>query len=277
MEQEKLTLQEIENDINKKKFILTMLINTPEVGEIKPNIKELITQVHTISGEILELFKQKEQLETDHKEYEESFNFPQIEQEVLASLPEGERERMTVMNSVLQKEHWIYYQTSYEQAIMKLYHKEVAIWKDSVKFLYAHKELDREEIEMTYGSNYVYKWFSDQKISRREIQQQYLDDTHPSHDYILRKIKNIETSGKYIATEENTFTPILNWFTGTLDKRIKALQFLTGFIGYCIISLEKDPLNGHKFLDFRRKISGMWICKNNHPEQQGSLLVAKDC
>jgi hypothetical protein len=51
------------------------------------------------------------------------------------------------------------------------------------------------------------------------------------YQYMQDIQKQLEQEGKYIATEENIFKPILDGFKGTIDQKLKAMQFLTGFIG----------------------------------------------
>jgi hypothetical protein len=87
----------------------------------------------------------------------------------------------------------------------------------------------------------------------------------------------LKQEGKYIATEENTFAPILNWFDGELDQKIKAVQFLTEFVGRWIISLEKDENDCRRFLRFTRSKGNTSVYDNNTPRNKGSLFVVKDC
>jgi len=62
-------------------------------------------QVHKVSGEIVGLFQQKKQLETDQKTQEEEQKFSEIEKNVLASLSKAEQKRIATMRSRLQENY----------------------------------------------------------------------------------------------------------------------------------------------------------------------------
>jgi len=61
--------------------------------------------VHKVSGEIVGLFQQKKQLETDQKTQEEEQKFSEIEKNVLASLSKAEQKRIATMRSRLQENY----------------------------------------------------------------------------------------------------------------------------------------------------------------------------
>jgi len=247
--------------------------NLTKLNDVLPKEKKLINDIEATLTE-------KTKLETDQKTHEENEKFLQIEKEVLASLPEAEQKRITTMRQWLQNNYWERYETSYKQAIMKLYKKEVVIRQDSVQFLYAHKELYKQELQLSKDGDifdYPYEDFDGKNIARREIKQKVLDKDNSQHHYIQKTQEQLQQEGKYIATEENTFNNILNWFEWDMDQKIKAMQFLTGFIGRWIISLEKDKNDCRRFLESTRYESYTDVCDYNDPNNYGSLFVAKDC
>lgn len=227
------------------------------------------------------LLTEKTQLEADQKAQEEEQKFLEIEKELLASLPEAEQTRIATMRSWLQEQYWEKYETSYKQAIMKLHNKEAVIGSDAVQFLYARKELYKQELQLDKSSedifDYKYIDFDGKKITRREVKQRVLDKDHPSNPMVMEAFKKAESEGKYLATKANTFDSILSWFEWNNDQKIKAIQFLTGFVGRWIISLEKDENNCRRFLKSDRYENGTNVCGNDGPDDEGALLLAKDC
>jgi hypothetical protein len=98
---------------------------------------------------------------------------------------------------------------------MKLHNKEVVIGSDSVQFIYAHKELYKQELQLNKTEDgdifdYKYEDFDGKDIARREIKQKVLDKDSKYYHYIQEAQEKLKQEGKYIATEENTFAPILN-------------------------------------------------------------------
>ena len=279
MLQEKLTRKEIELAIEGKKgFLVTEMAKLWEVFE--PIQEELALQVHKVSGEIVGLFQQKKQLETDQKTQEEEQKFSEIEKNVLASLSKAEQKRIATMRSQLQNNCWEKYEISYKQAIIKLHNNEAIIGADAVQFIYAHKELYTQELQLPKDEDifdHTYEDFDGKKITRREIKQKVLDKNSKQYHYIQEAGETLKQEGKYIATEENTFSAILNWFEWNIDQKIRSMQFLTWFVGRWIISLGKDKNNCRRFLGSRRYKLSSYIYDYNTPDYKGSLFVAKDC
>jgi len=279
MSEKKLTLKEIERAIQEKKdFLVTEMTKLWEVFE--PISEELALQAHEASGEILELFQQKKSLEADQKIQEENQKFLAIEKDVLTSLPQAEQIRMAAMRTRLHDNYQDRYETSYRQAIMKLHNQEVVIKPDSVQFLYVHQELDRQELQLPDGKDimdYTYEWFAGEQITRREIRQKVLDKDHPSNHIAVAAFEKAKSEVKQLATEENTFTPILDGFSGDVDQKIKAMQFLTWFMWRWIISLEKDENGSRRFLGCGRGKDNTGVRGGRHPVGRGALLLSKDC
>lgn len=166
--------------------------------------------------------------------------FARIENIVLSALPKEEKERIITMHNFLKRNKVFGCESAYQQAIMKLYNKEVIIEKDSVKFLYAHRELDKQELhyfpkegKSTRAEDireFPYTGFRGESVCRQNISQKVLDKKHPSHALFQKAKKSIEKEGKYLATYDSTFAPILDGFTGKNYEKIKAMQYLTGYI-----------------------------------------------
>lgn len=253
-----------------------------ELGEAFTPIKlKLAEQVHKISGEIVELFQQKKQIAIQEKNEKELEAFAEIEKEVLAKLDPKESRRITIMITWLREKYGDIYDISYRQAIMKLHTGEVYIKNESVVFVYAHKELFKQElqIEKTADGDILddtHKKFNGKPMIRREVRERVLNNDNEHHHLILQAENRLKKEWKYIATEENTFIPILNGFTGDLEQKIKGMQFLTGFVGKAIISLKIDSEKCRRFLLSDRYL-GTNIYSSNIPGYHGSLLIAKDC
>jgi len=281
MAKEKLTRKEIESAIEEKKNFLVSEM-TKLWKESTPITEEIAVQVYNASEKILELFKQKEGIEI--KEAEEKF--AEIEKVVLEKyLSAKERIRITALRDSLKRQAGNRYETSYQQAIMKLYNKEVIIKKDSVQFLYANKELDKQELQYFPKTihikdgieNHSYKGVYGESVYKRVIEQRLLDPKHPNHHIFQKAKKNIEQEGKYLATYDNTFTPILNGFTGTPAQKIRGMQLLTWFFGWILLSETKESNDRPRTMVCERRHLMAYISNENQPGYYGCFLIAKDC
>jgi len=282
MPQEKLTCEEIDGAIeDKKKLLVNEMKKAWEVlGWILE--REFIEQTNKISWDILNLFKQKKQLEIDQNAQEEDQEFLKIEQEVLAWLPEDERTRITTMRKVLRDGDGDYFETSYKQVIMKIHLWEVSITKDSVVFHYAGKELEKKELQLNTMRDrdifvYNYTDFDGKDRLRKVVRQKVFNRDNINYNYIQKVQKKLEQEGKYIATVENGIWAILDGFKWLEAQKIKAMQFLTGFIGHWILSLEKDNKDCRTMLISLNHKDSTNIYDDDDPRAYGSLFVAKDC
>jgi len=125
--------------------------------------------------------------------------------------------------------------------------------------------------------DYNYTDFDDKNIQRVSVRQQLFDKDNRHYRYIQEVQEKLKQEGKYIATEENTFWAILDWFEWSEEQKIKAMQFLTGFVGHWIISLEKDTKGCRRLLQSLRYKHNTNTYDSNNTYAYGSLFVAKDC
>lgn len=186
--------------------------------------KERIAKdIHESSGELLKILQEKKDRESGQK-------FPQIEQEVMASLPSAESKRISTTIALLRRRHGDEYDVAYQEAIIKLHRGEVVIKENSVQFLYAHAELDKQELQFPNVEKVLtkkYPGLGDLSVIRKEIRQMILDDEQqPAYRFFQEAKAKAAQQGKYMATKENAFAPILSGFTGELDQQIKGLQIL---------------------------------------------------
>lgn len=209
----------------------------------------------------------------------ENLNFAQIEEQVLASLPEGERQRITATHTRLEERYGDKCEIPYRQAIMKIYNKEVIIWEDTVKFLSVNIELYKDTLEIPNGKdikNMHYEDFDRSVGVNRWVKQGVLYEDHESYRMVQDAMRKVELEGKFVATQENTFLPILNSFEWSEYQKIQTFQFLTWFIWLIIMSWSKDRDYTH-FLDCPRNISDKRILSYVNTDRTGSLLLAKKC
>ena len=193
------------------------------------------------------------------------------------------------MRKVLRQESGDYFETSYKQVIMKIHIWEVSITKDSVVFHYAGKELEKKELQlntMEYNDIFVcnYTDFDGKDIQRKVVRQKVFDKENVNYNYMqkvynyMQKVQEkLKQEGKYIATAENSIWAILDGFKWLEAQKIIAMQFLTGFIGHWILSLEKDEDGCRSFLVSKGHKNNTKIYDNNNSWDYGSLFVAKDC
>ncbi len=222
---------------------------------------------------------EKERLEKE-KISEKEKPFEQIEQEVLENLPSAERKRVVSMQNWLSENGWNYFDKSYEQFIQAVHKKEIIIWENSVKFIKAHKELYKQELQLPKWEDIIeeeYTDFDGTKVKRREIRQKVLDEDHKSNKIVMKALENEEKNGKEMATYDNTFKAILGSFEWEEDQQIKAMQFATWFIWRGIISKEKDNNNSRVFLDSERDKYDTEIRYSGGPDYDGSLVLVQSC
>jgi hypothetical protein len=101
--------------------------------------------------------------------------------------------------------------------------KEVIETPTSVQFLFAHKELFRQELQLpmskynAYIVEHMYGDFGEKRIKRIQIMPYILGKNYSSSDrniqealdYIQKAQERLAEEGKYIATGENAFNAIL--------------------------------------------------------------------
>ena len=179
------------------------------------SIKNMAQQKFDTAKEVLDLLQENEQCEIDLKaKEEEEQQFLEAEERVLDSLSPAKRKKVETMRQFSLDNDGDYFETSYRQFILMTDRKEVVETENSVKFMYAHKELDRQELQLpkTKDGNifdYTYDGFDGKPVTRREIRQSVLDKDNENYHYIEEEQERLAKDGKYIATEENTFNPIL--------------------------------------------------------------------
>lgn len=248
--------------------------NLTKLSEVLPEKEELINNIK-------KAIEEKTKIEKDQKLQEGDQKFLEIEKEVLAYLPEAESKRIITMRQWLLDNNGDYFETSYKQVIMKIHLWEVSIKNNSVAFRYAGKELQRQELQLPKESENIfdctYTGFDGKQITRREIRQRVLDKDNKEYQCIQKAQEELKQQNKYIATQENTFSAILDGFEWTSEQKIKSMQFLTGFVGWWIISLEKDRNICRRFLVSELSKYSTYIYDSYYPDYRGSLFVAKDC
>lgn len=246
-------------------------------------LSEVLPQKENLINNIKKALEEKDKIENDQKLQEAPQKFLEVEKRVLASLSPAKRKKVETM-----RQYWLdndgdYFETSYRQFILMTDRKEVIEMGESVQFLYAHKELYRQELQLPKKwdesiFDCEYTWYTGDPIIRREIRQHVLDKDDDDYHYIQEAQEELAKDGKYIATEENTFNAIFSWFEWTTEQKIKTMQYFTEFVGWGIIS-EEDKNGCCRLLK-----SGLSKCKcytfisgSDDPDSKGSLFIAKNC
>lgn len=176
--------------------------------------KALAKEKNNKANALLLLLQETEELEATQKAEKENQKFMEVEKRVLNSLSPAKRKKVKTMRKYALDHDGDYFETSYRQFILMTDSKEVVETESSVQFLYAHKELEIQELQLpkTYNNtifDYSYTGFVGEPITRREIRQHVLDKEDDDYHCIQEVQERLAKEGKYIATEENTFNAIL--------------------------------------------------------------------
>lgn len=126
----------------------------PELSGPYIESMEKLTQETVDTGTaLLSVFQSVRKQEADQKAREEEQKFLEVEKRVLDSLSTAKREKVETMRKKLLDNNGDYFEISYRQFILMTDKKEVVETENSVQFLYAHKELDRQELQLPKTKN----------------------------------------------------------------------------------------------------------------------------
>lgn len=109
--------------------------------------EKLAKDIPERSSELLRILQEKRERKNDKKNEDTYQEFSQIEKDVLDCLPLADGKRIQTTIARLRKKYGKRYDAVYQEAIMKLHRKDVIIKEDTVQFLYAHVELDKQEVQ----------------------------------------------------------------------------------------------------------------------------------